>query len=182
MRLYTKQGDAGETGLLGGRRVSKDAARVQAYGAVDELNAFLGLAAAAALPDPLPPRVREIQSALFDIGAHLAAAPEAAAPPFKDAAAVVQRLEAWIDEASDALPSLKNFILPGGSEAAARLHLARTVCRRAEREVVTLANDEAVDGQVVVYLNRLGDLLFAWARFANHAAGAADVEWHAGGK
>lgn len=185
MKLYTRQGDDGRTSLFDGARVPKCDPRVEAYGNVDELNAFLGLAAASIppnVPDPirtLHDRLLAIQQELFSLGAELATPPDSArigriAQITCEQAA---RLEAWIDEACAPVPALKNFVLPGGDPLAARLHVSRTVCRRAERSAVALAGKELVRPEVIVYLNRLSDLLFAWARLANHAAGVAEVQW-----
>lgn len=184
MKLYTRTGDDGTTGLFGGGRVSKDHPRIEAYGTVDELNACLGLAAAACGPGDA--RLREIlasmQSRLFDIGADLAT-PEGS--PYRDRLPKVgpqhvAEAERWIDEIDGALAPLRQFILPGGTELAARLHLARTVCRRAERLIVSLGHGEPISDTVVHYMNRVSDLLFAMARSANHAAGEPDVPWVAG--
>lgn len=179
MKIYTRTGDQGETGLFGGGRVAKSNVRVAAYGAVDELNAVLGWAATQQGTD-VAGRLRGVQEDLFAIGAHLAtpgagARKRPALPALPDD---VGELEAWIDELDAGLPQLRAFILPGGSPAAAALHVARTVCRRAERSVVALAGAEVVAPGVVVYLNRLSDLLFTLARAANRAAGIPDVEWH----
>lgn len=189
MKIYTRTGDRGETGLFGGRRVPKDDVRVEAYGAVDELNAVLGLAAArlASLgPAELVARLHAIQTELFTIGANLATPsvedggrPSSYIPGF--AAERIAELEAWIDEAETELEPLRNFVLPGGSEAAALLHLARTVCRRAERRVVSLARQATIAPELVIYLNRLSDLCFTWARLANRRAGVSDVAWRAAG-
>lgn len=185
MKIYTRTGDGGETGLLGGGRVPKDHRRVEAYGEVDELNATLGLAIAAAEDaglESLLPRLRLLQEDLFALGAHLAAPAagtgEGAArhlPPLPTER--VGLMEEWIDELEEGLPPLRNFVLPGGSETAARLHVARAVCRRAERRVLTLASSEAVEEEVLVYLNRLSDLLFTLARAANSAARRDDIPW-----
>jgi cob(I)alamin adenosyltransferase len=175
-RIYTKAGDAGETGLGDGRRVAKDHPRVEAYGQVDELNAVLGLLAAHAAELEL---VRSIQNDLFDVGADLCVPPVEGEPPgqcLRVTAAQVERLEKAIDRLNEPLAPLKSFVLPGGTLAAAWLHLARTVCRRAERAAVTLARSEPVNPQVVAYLNRLSDLLFVMARSANDG-GKADVLW-----
>jgi cob(I)alamin adenosyltransferase len=185
MKIYTKTGDSGETALFGAGRVRKDDIRVDAYGEVDELNAALGVAIACLRGERsalLPERLGAIQSDLFAIGAHLAT-PAAATggrgasrlPPLP--AERVAEMEAWIDAADERLPPLRNFILPAGSEGAAALHLARTVCRRAERRVVALASRTAVSEGVIVYLNRLSDLLFTFARIANLDAGVGDVPW-----
>jgi cob(I)alamin adenosyltransferase len=182
MKLYTKRGDAGQTDLFTGQRVDKDSLRVDAYGTVDELNSLLGLAVTACAndDDQTRPLLLDIQSRLFDLGADLAAPPEdpsqeALVPRMGDEQ--VNDLEAQIDRASANLPAMKHFILPGGTELAARLHVARTVCRRAERLCVALSKHEGVRPAMIVYLNRLSDLLFALARAANHAAGQKDIPW-----
>ncbi len=176
MRLYTGQGDRGETGLFDGERVTKDHPRVDAYGNVDELNAAMGLAATVC-DEELAGRVQALQEQLFVLGAELSSrTPDESTPCI--GVDEVKKLEAWIDEASDAVAPLKRFVLPGGSEAGARFHLARTVCRRAERSVVSLSLQERVSPQVIIFLNRVSDLLFAWARLANARAGVPDVEWH----
>ena len=176
MRLYTKGGDKGETGLIGGQRVGKDHPRVEAYGQVDELNASVGLAAAACDDEAWRGRLRIVQAKLFDLGAELAnPASDGSSPPVTDGD--VARLEGWIDVATEAVTPLKQFILPGGCELASRFHVARTVSRNAERGVVALSRQAAVDDGVLVYMNRLSDLLFAWARLANTRAGIDDVVW-----
>ena len=178
MKIYTKTGDTGETSLFDNTRVSKSDARVDAYGEVDELNAALGAARAAGLDADLTAVLEEIQKELFAIGARLAD------PSHRIAARVTKadlvetqttRLEATIDRLTDELPPLRRFILPGGSAGGALLHLARTVCRRAERRVVALP--DPVDPVIVIYLNRLSDLLFVMARAANHRSGAPEIEW-----
>ena len=171
-KLYTRAGDRGTTGLADGSRVPKDHPRVRAYGAVDELNALLGLCHAACRNGELRSRLKQIQDELFILGGDLAAPRTGKKPDVpRVKASQVQRLELWIDEATEAVPALRFFILPGGCEPACRFHHARTVCRAAERQTVALANAETINDQTVVYLNRLGDLLFAWARQANHEAG-----------
>lgn len=178
MKLYTRTGDDGTTGLFGGARVGKDALRVCAYGEIDETNAVLGWCVVVARA-PVGGRLEHIQNALFVIGAELASAPQnkAAESFVRIEDGEVARLEAWIDESTADVPALRNFILPGGGEAAARLHVARGVCRRAERSVVHLAEHETVRPVVIRYLNRLSDLLFAWARWMNHAEGCTEVPW-----
>ena len=179
MKIYTKTGDTGETSLFDKTRVSKADARVDAYGEVDELNACLGAARAARLDADLTGVLEQIQCELFAIGAKLADPSSRIAPRVEKATVgetEVQQLELMIDRLEAGLPPLRKFILPGGSTAGALLHLARTVCRRAERRVVGLGAD-AVDPIIVVYLNRLSDLLFVMARVANHRAGTAEVEW-----
>lgn len=179
MKIYTKTGDDGTTGLFGGPRLRKDAPRIEAYGTVDELNAVLGLARAEQPPLEIDNLLAEIQHELFGLGAELAT-PQAAA---KGVPTITQQhvaaLEAAIDWHDGPLPPLKQFILPGGTRAAALLHVARTVCRRAERCAVTLAADanEPISQQTIIYLNRLSDLLFVLARAANAAAGVPDVPW-----
>ena len=178
MKLYTRTGDDGSTGLVGGPRVSKCDLRVAAYGEVDEANAAIGLVIACCSDDQIGARLREIQSELFVIGAELAT-PEGRAPNPKIGDTHVTQLEHWIDEASAETPPLRYFVLPGGTFAAASLHLARTVCRRAERAVVTLSLHQSVRQTVVIYLNRLSDLLFALARLANVRTGVPEIPWTA---
>jgi len=179
LKIYTKTGDLGETSLLGGVRVPKDHLRVAAYGDVDETNAALG--AVRALAEPRLGRLLfAIQKDLFAIGAQLAdPTHRVASKQAKSAlgALHVRRLEKAIDDRDGAMPPLRSFVLPGGTPAAALLHQARTVCRRAERSVVTLAREADVDPRIIVYLNRLSDLLFVLARFENHRAGLAEERW-----
>lgn len=181
MKIYTRTGDAGETALFGGGRVSKDHPRVAAYGDVDELNSTIGLVRATepvAFHDAL---LESIQRDLFSIGGHLATPdPEKVAKALEKASLSQERVadfERAIDAADAVLPPLRAFVLPAGTPKAAALHVARTVCRRAERHVVHLAVKEEVPELFLVYLNRLSDLLFALARLANHEAGQADVTW-----
>jgi len=177
MKLYTRGGDTGETSLFDGTRVAKDDIRVAAYGEVDELNAVLGWCAAGG--DLFKQRIVEIQEDLFVVGSELATPPDSPAAgkiPML-AADRAAHLEGWIDQACSSVPPLRHFVLPGGTELASRLHVARTCCRRAERAVVTLARSTALRSEVIIYLNRLGDLLFAWARQANGEAGCPDVLW-----
>jgi len=179
MKIYTKTGDAGMTGLFGGARVAKSDARVCAYGDVDELNSALGLARSAGLSERVDGLLHQIQNALFNLGAELATAP---GREMADSALLlddrdVETLEAEIDFFSERLPPLRAFILPGGTDAASRLHLARAVCRRAERSLVHLGSVCEVRGTNFLYLNRLSDLLFVLARDANLQAGLEDVPW-----
>ncbi|BDG08789.1 cob(I)yrinic acid a,c-diamide adenosyltransferase [Anaeromyxobacter paludicola] len=181
MKIYTKTGDAGDTGLFGGPRVKKDDPRVEAYGAVDELNAALGVARAAAAgawPE-LDALLEGAQHRLFSLGAELATPRESRAhgalPPVSPSWAA--ELEASIDALELELPPLRQFVLPGGAPLAAALHLARCVCRRAERRAVTVAGEVEVAPAVLAYLNRLSDWLFVAARAANHRAGTPDVPW-----
>ena len=182
-RIYTKTGDTGQTGLGDGSRVDKDHPRVAAYGSVDELNAVLGLLLtqhpAGAGAAEFAELVRGIQNDLFDLGADLCRpqpADEAAGQRLRVRPEQAQRLEAAIDRFNDRLEPLRSFVLPGGSAAAAWCHLARTVCRRAERDVVALMRDETVNPQVLIFLNRLSDLMFVLARVCNDG-GKADVLW-----
>ncbi len=182
MKVYTKRGDRGETDLFGGGRVRKDAARVQAYGEVDELNAAIGAARAELTAPDLVEWLETIQLSLFDLGGELATpdAEERAASGKglpRVVEAEVEELEGWIDRLETELEPLTSFVLPGGTRAAAQLHLARTVCRRAERQVIALAAVEDVAGVLIRYLNRLSDLLFTLARVANARAGTAETVW-----
>lgn len=179
MKLYTKTGDRGDTSLFDGTRVRKTDPRVVAYGEVDELQASLGVAAASGLDAELGDMIVAIQRDLFALGARLADPAHRIAPRVTKVIvdeASVQRLEQWIDALDASLPPLRHFVLPGGSPAGAALHLARTVCRRAERAVLRLDTD-AVEPVALVYLNRLSDLLFVMARAANHRSGVSEIEW-----
>ena len=181
-RIYTKTGDRGDTGLGDGSRVPKDHPRVAAYGAVDELNAVLGLLLAHDAGQPEADLLRGIQNDLFDVGADLCVpqpADEAPGQRLRVRPEQAARLESAIDRLNEPLAPLKSFVLPGGTPASAWCHLARTICRRAERDVVTLARAEPVNPQVVVYLNRLSDLLFVLARVYN-SKGQDDVLWQPG--
>ena len=181
MKIYTKTGDRGETAFLDGRRVSKGEPRVDAYGEVDELGAWIGIVRSAG--DKLDPDVIEmltaIQRDLFALGARLADPSARIADKVKKVALddeSVRKLEGWIDRFELELPPLRQFILAGGSPAGAALHLARTVCRRAERRIVSLGV-EALDATMLAYINRLSDLLFVMARVVNHRAGLSEIEW-----
>ncbi len=178
MRLYTKTGDDGTTGLFGGGRVSKASARVTAYGTVDETNAAIGAARATAVDGAMDQVLARVQADLFTLGAELACVPgrEGKLAMALLGAPDVERIERAIDIADAACPPLKTFVLPGGSRQAAALHVARTVCRRAERAVLAL-DDATPRRELCVYLNRLSDLLFALARQANVIAGVPDVPW-----
>jgi len=184
-KVYTKAGDGGDTHLAGGQKRAKTDPRIEAYGTVDELNATLGLAAvtAAAVPATaeLGRKLERIQNELFDLGSMLAVLPEDRVPQMATVtAADIGRLEAEIDAMNDSLPTLKSFVLPGGGELGARLHLARTVCRRAERRALSLHAIEAQDETLVPYLNRLSDWLFVASRHAAASLGVAEVLWHPG--
>jgi cob(I)alamin adenosyltransferase len=181
MRIYTKTGDTGETGLFGGRRVSKSDLRVEAYGSVDELNAHLGWAETLLRHLPLQEELRAIQADLLVVGADLATPPDtsgaAAARARRVEPAQIQRLEAWIDQYDAETVPLTRFILPGGAPGAAALHVCRGVCRRAERAVVRLSQSEEFNASVLVYLNRLSDLLFVLARWVNAREGVQEPVW-----
>jgi cob(I)alamin adenosyltransferase len=193
MKIYTRTGDDGTTGLFGGGRIRKSDPRIECYGTIDELNAAIGLAAAAvsgegatsrsavgsASADAMVDGLRQIQHELFNIGSHLATpaeSPSAAKLPSLEET-MIGRLEMQMDQADEQLTPLRQFILPAGGEAACRLHLARTICRRAERRIVAFAMDRPVSALIVTYLNRLSDWLFVMARLANHRAGVEDVPW-----
>jgi cob(I)alamin adenosyltransferase len=178
-RIYTKTGDEGTTGLGGGRRVPKDSARVRAYGTVDELNSAIGVALALGLTERLTTELGSIQNELFDLGSDLCWPED---DERRERIPTVQpkhieRLERLIDELNEIVGPLTNFLLPGGSPGAAQLHLARTICRRAEREAITLSHDEPIGELVLPYLNRLSDALFVMARFENHERGADEPLW-----
>jgi cob(I)alamin adenosyltransferase len=181
VKIYTRTGDAGETGLFGGGRVPKDDPRVSAYGDVDELNSAIGLARATAPTDFHDALLEGIQRDLFSIGGHLATPdPDKVRAALEKATLSEGRIEVMetaIDAADRELPPLRAFVLPGGTLKAAQLHMARTVCRRAERSVVRLGHDAEVHELFVIYLNRLSDLLFTLARLANHREGRGDVTW-----
>jgi len=184
MKIYTRTGDAGETGLFGGGRVAKDQLRVRAYGEVDEANAAVGAARALAGPEQgdLGALLARVQDQLFTVGAELASphgAKARAAVPAIDPAWTAA-LEAAIDRMDAELPPLTRFVLPGGTPLAAALHLARCVCRRAEREVVALSREAEVEPAALAYLNRLSDFLFVAARLANRRAGAEETTWEPG--
>ena len=181
MRIYTKTGDTGDTGLFGGGRVAKDHVRVAAYGEVDELNSAIGVARSTAPADLFDAELEAIQRDLFALGGHLAtpdpAKVRAALEKAELSAERVAAFERVMDAADQELPPLRAFILPAGAPKAAALHLARTVCRRAERGVVGLARESEVPELFLVYLNRLSDYLFTLARLANHRAGRGEVTW-----
>jgi cob(I)alamin adenosyltransferase len=178
MKIYTRTGDKGDTSLFGGQRVPKDALRIEAYGTVDELNSVLGIVRSHGIAPELDRMLDSVQNTLFVLGADLAT------PRSADKAGLrritpsdAELLEQQIDTCENALEPLRNFILPGGSPTAAQLHLARTVCRRAERHVVRLSHSEDVGEEVIVYLNRLSDFLFVLARFANHIENVSEHPW-----
>jgi cob(I)alamin adenosyltransferase len=183
-RIYTKAGDSGQTRLAGGQRVAKDDLRISCYGTVDELNAFLGAARLTADAQPQPSlkafasTLKRVQHELFNLGSILATLPEDVHPKqARITASDVQQLEREIDEANATLPPLRSFVLPGGSRLEAELHICRTVCRRAERELVALAREQSVPEEALQYLNRLSDALFVWSRWVNRECGAAESLW-----
>ena len=178
-RIYTKTGDEGMTGLGGGHRVPKDSLRVATYGTVDELNSQIGLAVATGLCDRLTAELALIQNELFDLGSDLAtpATSQARHPVPTVEPRHIAKLEQMIDELNEVVGPLANFLLPGGSVGAAALHVARTVCRRAERQVTALARDEPIGPTVLPYLNRLSDALFVMARYENHEREVSEPLW-----
>jgi cob(I)alamin adenosyltransferase len=185
-RVYTRQGDTGETALVGGQRVPKDGTRIEAYGTVDELNSFLGIARATVTPLAVDePRLAvlaaillRVQHELFNLGSILATLPEDVHPrqPRVTDAEIAQ-LEAEMDLMNEDMPALRSFVLPGASRLDAELHIGRTVCRRAERIVVTLSRAESVPPETIRYLNRLSDALFVWSRWAGHISGVHETLW-----
>ena len=182
MKIYTKSGDQGKTSLYGGQRVDKDHLRIETCGSVDELNADIGLVRAGLARQAgdyaeIDELLQHVQNQLFDLGAELATPDAAERGTQLLLAEAVEALETAIDHWQTQLEPLKQFILPGGTEAAARLHVARCVCRRSERALVSLMREAEVRPEVIIYLNRLGDLLFVLGRAANHLAGTGDVPW-----
>jgi cob(I)alamin adenosyltransferase len=178
MKIYTKTGDQGETSLFAGGRVRKNHLRVEAYGTVDELNSCLGLARSFNLPAQADAWLEIVQNDLFTLGADLAT-PDAAKAEWLVRVKMEQvtPLEGWIDAMDADLPPLKNFILPGGTSGAGALHLARTICRRAERIAVQLGEEDTINTLVIMYLNRLSDFLFTLARWVNFQAGESETKW-----
>jgi len=181
-RIYTKRGDKGETSLVGGQRVAKDALRIECYGTIDELNAFVGAAAVALENDPrlrsLGNILLRVQHELFNLGSILATQPEEVHPRQPQVTeADVSQLEREIDEMNAPLPALRSFVLPGGSESNVRLHQCRTICRRAERLAIALSRQEQVAPVAIQYLNRLSDALFVWSRWVNTTLGVPEVLW-----
>lgn len=175
VRIYTRSGDDGFTSLIGGARTSKNSPRLEAYGTVDELNAILGQAISQGVAIDLYSKIKRIQNDLFTLGAELAC--EEAPSPSRVNAKYSERLETWIDELSQSLPPLTQFILPGGAPAASTLHVARTVCRRAERRLVALHETQPCNNNILRYINRLSDLLFVMARTQNQAVAKSDEIW-----
>jgi cob(I)alamin adenosyltransferase len=181
-RVYTRQGDAGETSLAGGQRVAKDSRRIAAYGTVDELNSFVGLARDTVAGDPavavLSNILLRVQHELFNLGSILATLPGDVHPrQARITEAEIVQLESEMDKMNGELPPLRSFVLPGGSRLNAELHVCRTVCRRAERAVVALAREEQIPAEAAQYLNRLGDAFFVWSRWASHRSGIPETLW-----
>jgi cob(I)alamin adenosyltransferase len=186
-RVYTRRGDRGETGLVGGQRVPKDSLRIEAYGTVDELNAFIGAARESAREaidggcaalQPLMEILLRVQHELFNLGSILATLPEDVHPKqARVTDAEIARLETEMDRMNEPLPPLRSFVLPGGSRLNTDLHICRTVCRHAERIAVALARQESIPEEAVRYLNRLSDALFVWSRWASHVAGVEETLW-----
>ena len=181
MKIYKKTGDKGETGLFGGERVSKDSPRISAYGTIDELNSFIGLAITKVKSDDVRKFLEKIQNYLFTVGADLATPENYKTKKLniqRTPSAFYKELEKLIDEYEAQLDELKNFILPGGSESTALLHICRTICRRAEREVVALKKSVTIADNIIIFLNRLSDLLFVLSRFENKVSNHPDIIWN----
>jgi len=178
MKIYTKTGDDGNTSLFGGERVHKNNLRITAYGTIDELNAIIGIVISNDINDEIKIELLEIQNTLFVVGAELAS-PEKVKNDLikKISISEVEKLEKLIDRFDEKLPALKNFILPGGSKGSASLHFARTICRRAERKLVELDLKENINSNLLIYLNRLSDLLFVFARYENFVKSTPEIEW-----
>jgi len=177
MKIYTKRGDQGTTSLFGGTSIEKSHTRLHAYGTVDELNSVIGMALTNRLSGRGSEILIEIQKQLFVVGADLATLPSKKTKIERVGQAEIEQIESWIDELEEQLPQLTSFILPGGSAAGASLHLARTVCRRAERYAVQLMREEGISEDSLIYLNRLSDFLFVLARFENLQSGSAEIKW-----
>ena len=185
-RIYTRMGDGGETRLAGGQQIPKDDRRIECYGTIDELNAFIGLARVTAEEGSgncsglieMAQTLKRVQHELFNLGSILATLPEDVHPKQPRVTSIeVEKLERGIDFANEQMQALKSFVLPGGSRLEAELHVCRTVCRRAERLLVALAREQSVDEQALRYLNRLSDALFVWSRWASHITGAPETLW-----
>ncbi len=179
-KIYTKTGDKGETGLFGGQRVPKYSKRIEAYGTVDELNAFIGLTITEIKSGEVKILLEKIQNELFALGSNLATPEDKIEklkiPEVKED--FIKDVEKAIDYFEEKLEPLKNFILPGGSKSAALLHICRTVCRRAERNVVELSSKEKINNNIIIFLNRISDLFFVLSRFENHISGIPDIKWN----
>ncbi|MCB9247247.1 MAG: cob(I)yrinic acid a,c-diamide adenosyltransferase [Ignavibacteriales bacterium] len=182
MKIYTKTGDEGNTSLFGGERVLKNNIRIEAYGTIDELNALLGITLTYELNSESKKVLSKIQNNLFQIGAELASPENVKSSAIKKITTEeINVLEAYIDKLDENLPPLKNFILPGGSKGSAHFHFARTICRRAERIIVELKQKENINNNIIVYVNRLSDLLFVLARYENHVTSTPEIEWNTRG-
>lgn len=177
MKIYTGKGDKGETGLFGGKRVPKNSPRIEAYGIVDELNSFVGLAVTETVDKDVKALLLRIQNQLFTVGADLATPNEKKQQSDGTPAEFYSRIEKEIDKFEAKLENLKSFILPGGSKSSAHIHICRTVARRAERAVVSLKNSVEIGDNILIFLNRLSDLFFVLARYENHVSGNPDVKW-----
>lgn len=177
MKIYTKKGDKGSTSLFGGTSIKKSSMRIHAYGTVDELNSVLGIVLTHPVSDEGETILKELQNQLFVLGADLATLPSKKTKINRIGSKEIQKLEQWIDDLDEQLPALTSFILPGGAPAGAALHLARTVCRRAERYTVALKKEESISEETIIYLNRLSDLLFVMARYENRHAGEHETQW-----
>ena len=177
MKIYTGKGDKGETGLYGGKRVSKNSPRIEAYGIVDELNSFVGLAVTETVDKDVKALLQKIQNLLFTVGADLATPEEKKQDGGGTPAEFYSNIEKEIDKYDAKLGELKSFILPGGSKSAAHFHVCRTVARRAERAVVSLKNSVEIGDNILIFLNRLSDLFFVLARYENQVSGNPDVKW-----
>lgn len=177
MKIYTKKGDKGTTSLFGGASIGKNSIRIKAYGTVDELNSVLGIVLTHRVSNDGEKILKELQNQLFVLGADLATLPSKKTKIERIGNREIRQIEKWIDKLDEQLPQLTSFILPGGAPAGAALHLARTVCRRAERHTVALKMENPVSDETVIYLNRLSDLFFVMARFENQHAGETETEW-----
>lgn len=179
--LYTGGGDDGTTSLVGGQRVGKDSLRLDAYGTVDEFSAFLGMLSCSDCGEEIREVLSDVQNRLFDIGGYLASRPDGSGlPPVANLCKYREDIEAMIDKLDGETPKIRAFVLPGGCEAACRAHVARTVCRRAERRIIALASEEEVDSEVIKYFNRLSDFLFILARNLNFKSGVSETVWQPG--
>jgi cob(I)alamin adenosyltransferase len=181
MKIYTKTGDGGETGLFGGERVSKNSQRINAYGTIDELNAYIGLAITEVKDEKVKTDLQKIQKQLFTVGTDLATPNNEETKKLRidrTPSSFYEEIEKLIDDYDSKLDELKNFILPGGSKCAALLHICRTICRRAEREVVSLSDAVKIENNIIILLNRLSDLLFVLSRFENKVSNHPDIIWN----
>jgi cob(I)alamin adenosyltransferase len=180
VKIYTKTGDKGDTGLLGGDRVSKNSPRIHAIGSMDEVNAYVGIALLSDLPALVTQRLGSLQHTLFDLGSELACPPDGKFELISVKAEHIESIEQEIDQMTDELPPLKNFILPGGTIGAAHLHYLRAIVRRLERDLLRLNEEEPLRNEMLIFVNRLSDWLFCSARYVNHKLGVSDVAWKKG--